>query len=199
MLTMNAKTCDVQVHDALINWLATPQAYSAIPECVQRIETHISQVFVAGRLVYKLKKPVKYDFLDFSTLEARERACGDEIRLNRRLAPQVYQRVVPVSLEEDGSFCMGGQGTVIDWLVEMRRLPGERMLDELYHRGALQSGDIDQLAALLAQFYSNLAPVPLTAEAYRSRCLSQIHGNLDDLLAAAHPLRRSVVQRVLGF
>src|SRR2546430_1767593 len=73
-------------HEAIAGWLARPEAYPDRPERVEQIETHISCVFLAGSHAYKLKKPVNYGFLDFSTFQARELACRDEVRLNRRLA-----------------------------------------------------------------------------------------------------------------
>ncbi len=100
--------------------LAVLRHMSNAPNRVEQRETHLSHVFLAGPLVYKLKKPVKYDFLDFSTLPAREHACREEIRFNRRLAPHVYLGVVPVTWEDDGSFALGGRGEIVDWLVQMR-------------------------------------------------------------------------------
>jgi aminoglycoside phosphotransferase family enzyme len=74
----------------LVDWLSRPEAYPEHPASVRRVETHISCVFLTERFAYKLKKPVRFDFLDFSTVELRRRACEEEIRLNRRLAPEVY-------------------------------------------------------------------------------------------------------------
>ena len=84
------------VDSRLLAWLRTPAAYPHRPESVTLAETHISCVFLAGERVYKLKKPVVYPFLDFSTLAARERSCRDELRLNRQLAPDVYLGVVEI-------------------------------------------------------------------------------------------------------
>lgn len=186
------------MHDAVAKWLSSPKAYNHAPDSVEQVETHISRVFLAGSLVYKLKKPVKYDFLDFSSLAAREQACREEVRLNRRLAPQIYLGVVPITCDADGSFTLNGPGEVADWLVQMQRLPHDRMLDTLYRRGLLQHDHIDRLAKLLAEFYSNASPVEISAEKYRSRCLAHVQGNLNELLADSR-LPRSIVQRVQAF
>ena len=125
------------------SFLAQPEAYDPRPELVDRIETHISEVFLCGPLVYKMKKPVRFDFLDFSTLDARRKACCEEVRLNRRLAPDVYLGIAPVLRDSHGNFGIGDvrepsdlplpadqdraggrpQPTVVEWLVVMRRLP----------------------------------------------------------------------------
>ena len=95
---------------------------------------------------YKLKKPVRYDYLDFSTVEARRADCVAEVRLNRRLAPDVYLGVIPVELGVDG-LRLDGCGVAVDWLVEMRRLPAERMLDHALRAGTADRQDIGHVAA----------------------------------------------------
>jgi aminoglycoside phosphotransferase family enzyme/predicted kinase len=184
---------------AIVAWLSSPSAYPHRPAEVERVETHISCVFLAGSEVYKLKKPVRFDFLDFSTLPAREHACREEVRLNRRLAPHVYLGVVPVTAQAGGAFALAGNGEIVDWLVHMRRLPEDRMLDALYERGALRPEHIDQLSQLLAAFYAGAEPVALSAAQYRGRCLAHVQGNLAELMAVSHHVPRSVVERVHGF
>src|SRR4051794_2610360 len=99
---------------ALIAALSRPDAYPYAVRAVEVHQTHISVVFLAGDFVYKLKKPVHLPFLDFSTLELRRHFCAEEVRLNRRLAPDVYLGVVPVSA--DGRF--EGDGEPIEWAVK---------------------------------------------------------------------------------
>jgi aminoglycoside phosphotransferase family enzyme len=132
--------------DKIVCWLGSYGAYPHRPRQVEHIETHISHVFLAGPYVYKFKKPVKYDFLDFSTVAAREHACRDEVRLNRRSAPDTYLGVVPVILTPSGDYRLDGAGQVIEWLVEMKRLPSERMLDVLLRESDLRREHIDRLA-----------------------------------------------------
>jgi aminoglycoside phosphotransferase family enzyme/predicted kinase len=185
--------------ELIVQWLKTPDAFSSRPDSVDYIETHISHVFLAGPDVYKLKKPVKYDFLDYSTLSAREHACREEVRLNRRLAPDAYLGVVPVVVDQDGRFEIGGTGQVVDWLVHMRRLPTDMTLEALVRRGELKREHIDRLARVLVHFYQSLWPLPITPRQYRERCLSHIQGNLRELLSVKHHLRRGVVERIHGF
>lgn len=186
-------------HPAIVHWLARPDAYPHRPDRVEQIETHISNLFLAGSYVYKLKKPVRYDFLDFSTAQAREHACREEVRLNRRLAPDTYLEVVPVTQAQSGAYQFQGPGPVVDWAVKMRRLPTELTLDSLHRRGKLRPEHIESLSATLVSFYRSLTPLALTPEAYRDCCLSHVRGNLRELLAVQHHLPSRVVERVHGF
>jgi aminoglycoside phosphotransferase family enzyme len=153
-----------------VAFLGTPAAYPYRPLRVDVKETHMSWVFIAGDRVYKLKKPVRYPFLDFRTLAAREANCREEVRLNRRLAPRVYVGVVPLTKEHDGLLALAGRGEVVDWLVEMRRLPEELMLDRviLEHSIERDRGDrrIDAVADLLITFYRACPPADLSPPSY---------------------------------
>ena len=185
-------------HEAIAAWLSQPAAYPHYPARVEQVQTHISRVFLAGEYVYKLKKPVRYDFLDFSTPAAREQACREEVRLNRRLAPDTYLDAVPVTAA-DGEFCLGGMGEPVDWVVQMRRLPTELTLDALERRGELQTQHVDRLAKKLVTFYQSLPPARWTAQQYRERFIAHVLGNRRELLAASHDLPRAPVQRSCGF
>jgi aminoglycoside phosphotransferase family enzyme len=112
----------------------------------------MSHVFLVGDQVFKLKKPVRFPYLDFSTLQRREAACRAEIELNRRLAPDVYRGVVPLVRSATG-LAIGGRGEVVDWLVVMKRLDENQMLDRVIAAGRLQRWQIDRLASTLVQFY----------------------------------------------
>lgn len=199
MTSSDGKDQAADQHTAIAKWLESPAAYPHRPARVERIETHISCVYLAGELVYKLKKPVCFDFLDFRTLVAREQACRDEVRLNRRLAPNVYLDVVPVTLQQDGSFALSGGGEVIDWLVKMRRLPGEKMLDALHQSGDLQPKQMDALSDVLANFYAGQAPCAITPEQYREQFLTHVRDNHEALAKATRHLPIEVVQKVQGF
>lgn len=186
-------------HEAIVRWLARPDSYAHRPNRIEQIETHISHVFLAGSYVYKLKKPVRYDFLDFTTVQAREHACREEVRLNRRLAPDTYLGVLPIIRGAAGNYRLEGSGDVVDWLVEMRRLPTELTLDALHRRGKLLSGHVDRLSDTLVRFYRSLTPLDLTPDEYCKRYLSHVRANLRELLAVRHHLPRGVVERVHGF
>jgi aminoglycoside phosphotransferase family enzyme/predicted kinase len=135
--------------------LLRPEAYGALhPERVELVETHISWVLLADDDVFKVKKPVDLGFLDFRTTAQRKVACEAEVRLNARLAPDVYRGVVPVRVGEDGRGCIGGAGPVVDWAVHMARLPDERRADVLLGRGKLSNEDVSAIAERVAAFHA---------------------------------------------
>ena len=117
-------------------------------------ETHISQVFLAADVVYKCKKPVALGFLDFSTLELRKRFCDAELALNQRLAPSVYRGVVPITRDADGVHRIGGGGPVVEWAVQMRRLPERDAADRRLLDGRLGRAELGHLAERLARFHA---------------------------------------------
>jgi hypothetical protein len=121
------------------------------------IETHISWVLVAGACAYKIKKPVRFGFLDFSTLDAQHHFCKEEVRLNRRLVPALYIGVVPVHAAATGP-ALGAHGPVIEYAVKMHRLPPLSLASERLARGALDAGQLARLAWRLAAFH-RAAPV----------------------------------------
>ena len=140
--------------DDKLLFLRRSASYGAAGADVSVRETHTSWVFLVGDSVYKMKKPIKLPAIDFRTLEAREHNCREELRLNRRLAADVYCDVVPLVRRPNGSMCLGGVGIAIDWLVKMRRLPEDRMLDVLLSQGKLGREQLDALAVVLARFYA---------------------------------------------
>lgn len=181
---------------AIAEWLKRPEVYKESITHVEMRETHISWVFLTERFAYKLKKPVRFDFLDFSSLDARLAACKAEVRLNQRLARGVYLGVVPVNADAAGRLSLGGVGRTVDWLVKMRRLPADRMLDELIHSGRLTHDDTAQLAAALATFYHRLSPVTVSAPEYRRSIEAHVRSNRSELLKPLHQLPPSLVKRV---
>lgn len=164
-----------------VRFLSSPRAYLPRPEAVQVVETHMAWIFLTDREAYKLKKPVRYPFLDFSSLTAREADCREEVRLNRRLAPDVYLGVAPLTQEPSGRLALGGSGRVVDWLVRMRRLSAECMLDQAIARGGPERRDVERLAGLLAAFYATQEPADIDADTYIGRFRSQHALNMDVL------------------
>jgi aminoglycoside phosphotransferase family enzyme/predicted kinase len=136
----------------LLAGLADPAAYPTPPARVEVRQTHISAVFLAGDVVYKIKKPVDLGFLDFSTLENRWHFCQEEVRLNRRLAADVYLGVVPVTADA-GRLRVEGAGTPVEWAVKMRRLPDAASLLDRVRRGEVGAPEITALARFLADFH----------------------------------------------
>ncbi|NWG87780.1 MAG: AAA family ATPase [Hydrogenophilaceae bacterium] len=141
---------------ALIAALLKPDAYPHAVGAVRLIETHISWVLIAGDFAYKLKKPLDLGFLDFSTLEKRRHFCDEEIRLNRRLAPEIYLDVVAVTGSESAPR-IDGDGPVLDWAVRMRAFPPDATLDWATE---LTTDQIDAIADALARFHRDLPPAP---------------------------------------
>jgi aminoglycoside phosphotransferase family enzyme len=139
----------------VLEYMGRGEAYDPAPATVERIETHASTVFLAGDFAYKVKRAVKYPFLDFSTLDKRHRACFNELRINRRTAPQLYLEVVPISVEADGSFRLGGEGKVVEWALRMRRFAHEGLYDRMAAEGRLTLGAMRPLAETIAVFHEH--------------------------------------------
>ena len=130
-----------------------PEAYPAPrPSTIDLITTHISWVFITDREVWKLKRPVDYGFVDYTTLERRRHLCHEEVRLNSRLAADVYLGVVPVRLD-NGRHSFTSHGTVVDYAVRMRRLPQTASAESLLAHGHLSHERLSRLAGRLAAFY----------------------------------------------
>jgi uncharacterized protein len=143
---------------SLLEDLARPEAYPPpVPTSVRLVTTHISWVFITDHDVWKLKRPVDYGFVDYTTLERRRHFCHEEVRLNRRLAPDVYLGVVPVRLS-GGRHALTGDGTIVDYAVRMRRLPDSASAERLLRDGQLGHEQLAMLAARLAAFYASSAP-----------------------------------------
>jgi aminoglycoside phosphotransferase family enzyme len=167
--------------EAKLGFLARPDTYPEEPSRVETVETHMSWVFLTDTHAYKLKKPVRYAYLDFSTAEARRLDCELEVRLNRRLAADVYLGVMALARDTEGRLSLGGAGAPVDWLVRMRRLPADRMLDHLLRHGGVGQPEIARLAHRLARFYAAAATEPITPVAYRQSLSERIENNLREL------------------
>lgn len=180
----------------IVAFLQRPDVYPEKTSSVELIETHISWIFLTDDFVYKLKKRVRFDFLDFSTAKLRREACENEVKLNGRLAPGVYLGVVPVVLTVRGHLGLGQRGTAIDWAVKMRRLPAARSMDVLIREGKLSPAAIEQLAKTLADFYDNVPPVTMTVDRYRRNIERHVTANRDELAATTHHLDPTEIRRV---
>ncbi|HSH41724.1 MAG TPA: hypothetical protein VK973_06325 [Arenicellales bacterium] len=186
-----------------VAFLSRAQAYGPDIEHVEVKETHMSWLFLAGDRVYKMKKPVRYPYLDFRSLEAREANCHAETRLNRRLAPDVYRGVARLTRDSSGALALNGEGETVDWLVVMRRLPEQRMLDHLIRQGAVSRREIERVADILARFYTRLEPVDIPVTEHIAMFVRQ-HRTNRELLAeprfgVAGALLDKVLTRIDGF
>ena len=193
-----AAGCSDRDLEEKVAFLGRPQAYPGEPPGVAAVETHMSWVFLTERFAYKLKKPVRYDFLDFRSLESRRGSCEEEIRLNGRLAPGVYLGVVPLTADESGTLAIDGSGRPVDWLVRMRRLPAERMLDRAIRPGEVKTRDLRAVALLLSRFFADAVPVAMPPAEYRRRLASAVTGNRRALSVPDFGLQRQAVERVTG-
>lgn len=158
---MTASTVRPPNAAALVSALREPRAYPHECGHVEVVETHISWVFLAGDFAYKVKKPVKLPFLDFSSLAARRFYCEEELRLNRRTAPGVYLGVVPIA-GEPPSF--GGEGPPLDYAVKMRRFAPGALLCEIAAAGGLTDALVDELAARVAAMHEAAERAPADAK-----------------------------------
>jgi aminoglycoside phosphotransferase family enzyme len=165
----------------------------------EAIETHFAWVFLTGDRAWKLRKPVRRDSMDYGTLEARRRDSEAEVRLNRRLAPQVYLGTQALTVEADGRFAIGGGGQVVDWLVEMRRLDRNRMLDVRLVRGDLSEGDLARTAAQLAAFYAAEPPAVTDGQELAARLSVQVEANRNVLESLGPDAARILCDAQLAF
>jgi len=136
----------------IIKSLMKHDAYLETTTKVDLIQTHASWIFLTDTYAYKIKKPVDYGFLNFSTIDRRRFYCNEEIRLNKRLCPDIYECVVDVVQTNEGA-AFYGKGSVIDYAVKMKRLPSERMLDKLIYNDAVSIENIKDIAKVIADFH----------------------------------------------
>ncbi len=145
---------------------------------VETIETHFAWIFLTPRHAYKLRKPIRYHGIDTLSIAARYATCREEFRVNQALAPGVYLDVVPlVALATGGLHLGAAAGEPIDWLVQMRRLPAERMLDFLVRAAQVGRSDFDALLRHLWDFYASLTPIELSGDEYCRRLSAEIDCN----------------------
>ncbi len=137
----------------LLESMMNPDFYPHKPSCIELIQTHISNVFIAGDFVYKVKKPVNFGFLDFITLEKRKFYCEEELRLNKRLAPSIYIEVKPISFDSKNNIILGSSENIIDYAVVMKKLPLDRMLKILLINGEADKKIMDAIAQKIASFH----------------------------------------------
>ena len=167
--------------DELVSAMLEPDFYPKRPSKVTHKETHISHVFLTDDLVYKVKKPVRFSFLDYSTLARRRHFLNEELRLNRRLAPSVYLAIMPITT--DGNvWKLGGEEEPSEYVLVMRRLPDRRMLPVLLETQQATSKMMSELAELLARFHGEAKRVNrIDASQYVKEVEKQWNENLTDL------------------
>lgn len=157
-------------------------------EDVEVVETHLSVVFLTSERAYKLKKPVVQPYLDHRTLSARLADCRAEVTLNQVLAPGVYLGIESLTVDDAGALHVGTGGTVVDWLVVMRRLDRDELLDRRIAAGEATPADLDPVIELLADFYRSARRHPCTPEHYRSTLTAMLDQDMAELTSRAFGL-----------
>ena len=199
-MSLPAPISTLPAHDQLVAGLVRHLAAASPGVVPQVVQTHISTVILAGESAYKLKKPVRLPFLDFSTLAQRRFFCEEELRINRRTAPQLYLDVLPVTGTVEAPV-IGGPGAPLEWMLRMRRFDAAGEFGALARAGRLQATQVDALAAHLAAFHLGLPPVdkvqapdatpaaerPEVRQAPRKEAWYWAAASLDEI--AADPLR----------
>jgi aminoglycoside phosphotransferase family enzyme/predicted kinase len=155
--TTNRASEGLLSQEQLLPFLLNPRSYPHRPRTVRLVQTHASFVFIAPPFVYKVKKPVNFGFLNFSTLEKRRHFCEREVALNRRLSPKIYLGVVPIS-RRNSRFVLGEGDEVVEYAVWMRKLSERYFLDQLVKRDEVVPGDLNRLVHVLKQFYEAQHP-----------------------------------------
>ena len=136
--------------------LGDPATHGGAP--VRRIDTHAASVFLAGARAYKVKRPVKFPFLDYSDIAKRKAACDAEMEVNRAYAPGIYRRTVAITRDVAGHLAIGGSDEPIEWAVEMRRFDESATLDHLAERNKIDARLADDLARIVARAHAD-API----------------------------------------
>lgn len=167
--------------DAKVAFLSNPAHYPEPASCVEVVATHMSYVFLSDRYAYKLKRPIRNADVDLRTVSARQSNCAAEVMLNRRLTSNVYLGVVPLYSSACGELTFGDGAEVADWLVKMRRLPSERMLDRRIRNDTVARTDIDAVVARLCEFYRSCPRIGVIASEYREQFHDDIIANCMEL------------------
>ena len=177
-----------------VDFLRQPRNYRDRPSNVAVIETHFAWVFLTRRHAYKLKKPLRRPGMNYRTLAARARVCREELRLNRRLAPSVYQSVERLSVNRSGALQWGSGVRIEDYVIKMRRLPVTSMLSVALTTGRCLPRDLDRVIARLVDFYGHAASQGIREHAYRDRLSAEVRRNRDALRTLGRRLEQPLVR-----
>lgn len=150
--------------DGLIGFLSDPKSYPHENAGVELVQTHASVIAIGNDLVYKVKKPVNFEFMDFSTLEKRKFYCDEEVRLNRRLTYDIYLGIVPIYLSDQGVLTFENKGVIVDYAVKMRRMKDAGFLSNLVEGELVEERHFQLIIDRLCSFYNSLGPQDLNAQ-----------------------------------
>jgi aminoglycoside phosphotransferase family enzyme len=167
--------------------LADPATYPDAPAHIERLETHFAWLFFTERHAWKLKKPMQLRGADLRSLAAREHDCREELRLNRRLAADTYLGVVPL-VDTGTRLALGGPGETVDWLVQMRMLAREHMLDARLRAGSATAAELRRVAQTLATFHRDAVPESLAPHELETRLRARVAEAVHELGQSAYAL-----------
>src|ERR1041384_620361 len=156
MKEQTSMAADSRVQQRIFAFLMDP----AIHRHVRRIDTHAASVFLEGERALKIKRAIRFPYLDYSTLARRKAACDAELAINRRFAPQIYHRVVPITQDSQGALSIGGEGTPVEFAVEMSRFDESQTLDHLAETASPDSDVVDAVADAIAASHLVAPRVP---------------------------------------
>ncbi len=168
----------------LFDQLKNPKFYGPSVNSVQLLQTHISYVALTGTYAYKIKKPVNFGFLDFSTLDKRKYYCEEELRLNKRLCPEMYLEVLPIT-KKDNTLELDGEGTIVEYAVQMKEFPQEAIMTNMLLENRVSEETIDHLCTILVDFYRSQEP---SEEVKQYGTLSAVKQNLDENFDQTRPM-----------
>jgi len=134
--------------------LKKPEFFGSGVKSVNVIQTHISYVALTGKYAYKVKKPVDFGFLDFSTIEKRKHFCEEELRLNKRLCPDIYLDVLPIT-QKNGELELNGGGEIVDYALKMKEFSQDRIMTKLLKQGKIGKETIENICDILVNFYNS--------------------------------------------
>jgi len=174
----------------LVEALKNPAAYAENPSRVDMLQTHISFVFLTDSFAYKVKKPVDFGFLDYTTLEKRRFYCHEEVRINSRLCEGMYLGVATINRESDGRIRVEGKGETVEYAVKMVRLPESCIMTRVLERGEVRRRHVEEIARLLSRFHASASTGPGVDEYGELR---QVRANWVQNFEQTRQLRGSVI------
>ena len=168
----------------LFESMKNPSFFGSDVTSVTILQTHISFVALTGKYAYKVKKPVNFGFLDFSTLEKRKYFCDEELRLNRRLCPDIYLDVLPIT-QENNKISLNGKGTIVEYVLKMKQFPQENILTNLLKQNKINESVIEQICSILVDFY-NSEPTSKDVDSYGK--IKSVKQNIDENFEQTKPM-----------
>ncbi|MCX6666029.1 MAG: AAA family ATPase [Euryarchaeota archaeon] len=168
----------------LFESMKNPSFFGSDVTSVNILQTHISFVALTGKYAYKVKKPVNFGFLDFSTLEKRKYFCDEELWLNRRLCPDIYLDVLPVT-QENNTLTLNGKGTIVDYVLKMKQFPQENIFTNLLKQNKINESVIEQICGILVDFY-NSEPTSKEVDSYGK--IESVKQNIDENFEQTKPV-----------